>query len=79
MTRRSEKTDLKNVNHPGQIKLVDADMYEAMKRAYLKILPKTAPGLTVAEIQERVIAHLPEKLFPAVPRRAGGRKPFNSI
>ena len=39
-------------------------MYEAMKRAFLKILPKKSPGLTVAEIQERVIAHLPEKLFP---------------
>ena len=35
-----------------------------MKRAFLKILPKTSPGLTVVEIQERVIAHLPEELFP---------------
>jgi hypothetical protein len=35
-----------------------------MKRAFLKILPKTSPGLTVAEIQERVIAQLPEELFP---------------
>jgi hypothetical protein len=35
-----------------------------MKRAFLKILPKTTPGLTVAEIQERVIAHLSEELFP---------------
>ena len=39
-------------------------MYEAMKRVYLKILPKAAPGLTLAEIQERLIAHLPEELFP---------------
>jgi hypothetical protein len=52
------------VNHPGHVKTVDSDMYEAMKRAYLKILPKTLPGLTLAEIQERLIAHLPENLFP---------------
>jgi hypothetical protein len=62
-TRR--KIDLQNVNHPGQVRPVDADMYAAMKRALLKILPKAAPGLTVAEIQERVIAHLPEDLFPS--------------
>ena len=64
MLRRSEKIELENVNHPGQVKLVDASMYLAMKRAFLKILPKTTPGLTVAEIQERVTAHLPEELFP---------------
>ena len=64
MLRSSEKLELENVNHPGQVKRVDANMYEAMKRAFLKILPKTSPGLTVAEIQERVIAHLPEELFP---------------
>ncbi len=62
--RRSETIKLENVNHPGQVKRVDANMYEAMKRAFLKILPKTSPGLTVAEIQERVTAHLPEELFP---------------
>jgi len=62
--RRSEKIKLENVNYAGQVKRVDANMYEAMKRAFLKILPKTSPGLTVAEIQERVIAHLPEELFP---------------
>jgi hypothetical protein len=64
MLRSSEKLELENLNHPGQVKRVDANMYEAMKRAFLKILPKTSPGLTVVEIQERVTAHLPEKLFP---------------
>ena len=64
MLRRMEKIDLENVNHPGQIKRVDANMYEAMKRAFLKILPKTSPGLTEAEIRERVLAHLPKELFP---------------
>ena len=61
---RTEKIEIENVNHPGHVTLVDANMYGAMKRAFLKILPKTSPGLTVAEIQEHVIAHLPEELFP---------------
>jgi hypothetical protein len=56
--------DVENVNHPGHVTRVDADMYQAMKLAFLKIIPKTSPGLRVAEIQERVIAHLPKELFP---------------
>lgn len=64
MLRHVDKIDLENVNHPGQVKRVDADMYDAMKRALLKVLTKSTPGLTVAEVQERVIAHLPEDLFP---------------
>ena len=60
----SQKIEIENVNHPGQVTRVDQAKYEAMKRALLRVLPKTSPGLTVAEVQERVIAHLPEKLFP---------------
>jgi hypothetical protein len=63
-TKKTEKIEIGNVNHPGHITRVDADMYEAMKRAFLKVLPKKSPGLTEAEIRERVIAHLPEELFP---------------
>lgn len=63
-TSNTAKVDLENVNHPGQVGRVDAHMYEAMKRALMKTLPKTPPGLTLAEIRERLIAHLPENLFP---------------
>jgi hypothetical protein len=63
-TNKTEKIETENVNHPGHVTRVDSDMCEAMKRAFLKVLPKTSPGLTEAEIRERVIAHLPEKLFP---------------
>lgn len=63
-TKKIKKIDVENVNHPRHVKHVDADMYEAMKRAFLKILPKTSPGLTLTEIRERLIAHLPEELFP---------------
>ena len=61
---QSEKIEVENVNHPGQVTRVDAEMYEAMKLAYLTIVPKALPGLTVAEIHQRLLAHLPDKLFP---------------
>lgn len=63
-TNETARIEVENVNHPGKVWRVNADMYEAMKRAYLKILPKTSPGLTLAEIRERVVAHLPDELFP---------------
>jgi hypothetical protein len=63
-TNKTQKIEVENVNQPGHVTHVDAHMYEAMKRGFLKILPKTSPGLTVAEIRQRVNAHLPEELFP---------------
>ncbi len=66
MTRnKTEKIEIENVNIPGQVTRVDADRYEAMKRAFLMILPKTSPGLTEADIRERVVAQLSDQLFPA--------------
>jgi hypothetical protein len=35
-----------------------------MKAAYLKILPDTPPGWSSAQIMEKVVAHLPDDLFP---------------
>jgi hypothetical protein len=63
-TNRIEKIEVENVKHPGNVRLVDARMYEAMKRAFLKILPRKSPGMTTDEIREGVLAHLPEQLFP---------------
>jgi hypothetical protein len=60
----SKLIEVENVLHPGNIRRVQADKYEAMKQAYLKILPSTPPGLTGAQIIERVVEHLPEDLFP---------------
>jgi hypothetical protein len=56
--------EVENVNHPGQVKLVDGAMYAAMRQALLKILPKTPPGLTVEQIYAAVTPHLPGELFP---------------
>jgi hypothetical protein len=61
---RKGKVEVRNVNHPGQVNYLDARMYEAMKQAVLKVLPRTSPGLTVAEMQEGVLIHLPASLFP---------------
>jgi hypothetical protein len=58
------KIEVENVNHPGQVRLVDAAMYAAMKRAVLKVIPRRPPGLTVAALEQQVLAHLPEELFP---------------
>lgn len=60
----SDRILLENVNHPGKTTSADAGMYEAMKRAILKVLPAKAPGLTVAEMEDQVLAHLPQKLYP---------------
>jgi hypothetical protein len=58
------KIQIENVLRPGKTYSADAAKYEAMKKAVLTVLPKTLPGLTVAEAQDRVVAHLPEGLFP---------------
>lgn len=60
----SGRVTLENVNHPGKTTTADARMYEAMKRAILNVLPRKAPGLTVAELEDRVLVHLPDELFP---------------
>ena len=62
---KPKKIAVRNINHPGRVKLVDADMYKAMKRALLKAIPRTSPGLAVAETERRAFAYLPEKLFPS--------------
>ena len=58
------KVEVKNVNHPGQIRRVDAAKYEAMKRAMLNVLPKQAPGMNQKEIASAVVSELPDELFP---------------
>jgi hypothetical protein len=56
--------EIENVLHPGKIYRVDAYKYEAMKAAFLKILPAEAPGLSGTQVIEQVKPHLPEDLFP---------------
>jgi len=58
------KIAIENVNHPGKVERVDAAKYEAMKQAILTVLPASAPGMTVGEVQSAVPANLPEALYP---------------
>jgi hypothetical protein len=58
------KIKIENVLQPGKTYSADLVKYEAMKKAVLAVLPKASPGMTVAEVQDRVLAHLPEDLFP---------------
>jgi hypothetical protein len=61
---KSSKIEIENFTSPGNTYRVDADKYDAMKRAFLNILPAKPPGLTAVEIGEAVLPHLPENLFP---------------
>jgi hypothetical protein len=58
------KIEIENVISPGRVVRVDADKYNAMRRAFLKVLPMAPPGLTAEEIREGVLPLLPEDLFP---------------
>ena len=53
-----------NVNVPGYTHRVDATMYEAMRKAMLKMLPRKAPGMTQAEMWKGLAAYAPKSLFP---------------
>ena len=56
--------DIENVGQPGKTYRVDAVKFAEMKRAVLAILPKSAPGLTPAEVIEAVKPLLDQTLFP---------------
>ncbi len=64
MNKAPDKVAMENVISPGHVVRVDADKYNAMKRAILAVLPMKSPGLTVAELKERLLPHLPDDLFP---------------
>ena len=61
---RPDKILVENVNHPGHVTPVDAAMYRAMRQAFLTVLPKRSPGLTLAEIRERLLSRVPKQRFP---------------
>jgi uncharacterized ParB-like nuclease family protein len=63
-SNKAEKIEIENVIRPGSTYRVDADKFNAMKRAFLKTLPAKSPGLTSDEIEKAVLPHLPNDLFP---------------
>ncbi len=64
MVSGTEKVEMENINSPGHVVRVDKRKYEAMKTALLAVMPKTEPGLTVAELKQELLPLLPEDLFP---------------
>lgn len=68
----SRRVGLQNIRHPGPLRSVDADMYKVMKGAFPKTLPKAPPGLTVDQIDEALLVHLPQSLLPAGAKKLAG-------
>ncbi len=59
-----DKIEIENVGQPGKTYRVDADKFNAMRAAVLKVLPSAAPGMAVADLIAAVKPHLPQDLFP---------------
>lgn len=64
MSKTIERTEMRSITSPGFAMQVDKAKYDAMKDALLVGVPKGKPGLTVAEIKQRVLPLLPGDLFP---------------
>jgi hypothetical protein len=58
------KIQIENFASPGHTYNVDATKYEAMREAYLAVLPDAAPGLTPTEIRANLTPRLPNDIFP---------------
>lgn len=62
--RADEKIEIESLTSPGHVQRVDRAKYLAMRKALLGVLPKAAPGITVAEAKAALLAALPDELFP---------------
>jgi hypothetical protein len=63
-TKKKRQVEVRNINHPGSRSKVDAQHYEAMRKALLAALPRKAPGLNAQQMHAAVVQRLPEALFP---------------
>ena len=61
---KSEMIAVANVNAPGRIIRVNAEKYLAMRKALLRVLPRSKPGLTQEEMGRAVIPQLSQTLWP---------------
>ncbi len=64
MKQHIERIEIENVASPGSVTRVDKKKYDAMKKALLKVLPRTIPGLTVAEAKVLLLPILSQQEFP---------------
>ncbi|HEU5073087.1 MAG TPA: hypothetical protein VFU02_02925 [Polyangiaceae bacterium] len=52
------------MSSPTHSMQVDRVKYQEMRKALLEVLPKRAPGLTVAEAMTALLPRLSEEVFP---------------
>jgi hypothetical protein len=71
---KPKKIEIENITSPGHITRVDADKYEVMRNAFLKVLPSKPPGLRLWKLARRYCPISQMICFPAEPRRAGGKR-----
>jgi hypothetical protein len=65
MPEADDKITIQSITSPHHTERVNCAKYMAMREALLIILPENPPGLTVAEANVALLAHLSDELFPA--------------
>ena len=61
---RPATADIFNVLQPGKTYRVNAEKYQAARKAFLGFMPKTGPGLTQSEMSAAMRKALPVSQFP---------------
>lgn len=64
MSTDNDKIAIESITSPHHVQRVDRAKYEAMRSALLAVLPKTPPGLSVAEAKAALLPLLPQAHFP---------------
>lgn len=64
MGKGDDRIEVLNVTSPHHVTRVDRAKYMAMKAALMAVLPDAPPGMTPAEAQKALLAHLDPVLFP---------------
>ena len=64
MPGQADRIEVRTITSPDHITRVDRAKHEAMRQALLAVLPDGPPGLTVAEAQGALPAHLDATHFP---------------
>ncbi len=64
MAETSDRIEVRNINAPDHITHLDRAKFAAMRQALLAVLPTDPPGMTPAQAQRALLAHLDPTLFP---------------
>ncbi len=64
MPDATDRIEVRNITSPHHVTHVDRAKYMAMRAALMAVLPAGAPGMTVAEAQAALLAHLDPVQFP---------------